>query len=332
METQSSNHQGQSWSASEDGFNGRIAVLMGGNAAEREVSLESGNAVLNSLQASGFDVIAIDTASDVVDALQTIRPEFAFIALHGKGGEDGRMQALLESLAIPYSGSGVLGSALAMDKVRSKNVWRGLGLPTPAFELLTRNSDFAAVLARLNNAVFVKPVDEGSSIGMSLATTEVELRQAYAKAAEFGVDIFAEQFVAGPEYTVSILQNHCLPSIRIQTQRDFYDYAAKYQDDDTQFFIPSGLDDSEEQALQHLAREAFDALACKDWGRVDFMRDQNSGQFYLLEANTVPGLTTHSLVPMAAKAAGMSFDELMLNIIELAMTAVKAKTLLGQQC
>lgn len=318
MDKNSSNNIQQT-SAALEGFAGKVAVLMGGNASERDVSLESGNAVLSSLKKMGVDVVEIDTAVDVVAALQAVKPDFAFIALHGKGGEDGTMQGLLEKLAIPYSGSDVLGSALAMDKVRSKNVWRGLSLPTPAYQLLDSNSDFEAVLAELNGAAFVKPIDEGSSIGMSLATDAAGLEAAYNKAAEYGVTIFAEQFVDGPEYTVTILDGLELPSIRIATDRKFYDYAAKYEVDDTQFFIPSGLSKQEELELQEIAQQAFYSLGCQHWGRVDFMRDKNTQQFYLLEANTVPGLTSHSLVPMAAAAVGMDFNALIAKIIQLSI-------------
>ena len=321
METVSSNNTSANNSVDMPNINGRVAVLMGGNAAERDVSLASGSAVVASLQAMNVDVVAIDTAENVVDALQTLSPDFAFIALHGKGGEDGTMQALLENLTIPYSGSGVLGSALAMDKVRSKNLWRGLSLPTPAFACLDDNTDFEAVLAMLGGTAFVKPADEGSSIGMSLVKTANELKAAYQNTAELGVTIFAEQWIDGPEYTVTILEGHELPSIRIATKRAFYNYEAKYQDDDTEFFVPSGLDYKDEALLQQLAREAFYSLGCSQWGRVDFMRDKNSGQFYLLEANTVPGLTNHSLVPMAAAAAGLDFNALIANIIHLSVAA-----------
>jgi len=302
-------------------INGRVAVLMGGNAAEREVSLASGNAVIASLTSMGVDVVAIDTAGDVIADLQAAKPNFAFIALHGKGGEDGTMQALLEKMNIPYSGSRVLGSALAMDKVRSKNIWRGLSLPTPAFACLDATSDFDAVLAMLGGAAFVKPADEGSSIGMSLVKKADELKAAYQSTAEPGVTIFAEQWIDGPEYSVSILEGYELPSVRIATKREFFNYEAKYQDNDTQLFIPSGLTAEEEAFLQQLSKDAFYSLGCSGWGRVDFMRDKNSGQFYLLEANTVPGLTDHSLVPMSAAAAGLDFNALMANIIHLSVAS-----------
>jgi len=321
METISSNNTATKNSVDALKINGRVAVLMGGNAAEREVSLASGNAVTASLASMGVDVIAIDTAGDVIADLQAAKPDFAFIALHGKGGEDGTMQALLEKMNIPYSGSGVLGSALAMDKVRSKNVWRGLTLPTPAFACLDAASDFEAVLARLGGTAFVKPADEGSSIGMSLVKTAEQLKAAYDSIAESGVTIFAEQWIDGPEYTVTVLEGHVLPSIRIATSREFYNFEAKYQDDDTQFFIPSGLNAEEEVYLQQLSKDAFYSLGCSGWGRVDFMRDKDSGQFYLLEVNTVPGLTDHSLVPMSAAAAGLDFNALMANIIHLSVAS-----------
>ena len=320
METISSNNTAENNSVDALKINGRVAVLMGGNAAEREVSLASGNAVTASLASMDVDVIAIDTAGDVIADLQAAKPDFAFIALHGKGGEDGTMQALLEKMAIPYSGSGVLGSALAMDKVRSKNVWRGLSLPTPEFACLEATSDFDAVLTMLGGAAFVKPADEGSSIGMSLVKTADELKAAYQATVESGVTIFAEQWIDGPEYTLTILEGHELPSIRIATQREFYNFEAKYQDDDTQFFIPSGLNTDEEAFLQQLSKEAFYSLGCSGWGRVDFMRDKSSGQFYLLEVNTVPGLTDHSLVPMSASAAGLNFNALIANIIHLSVS------------
>ena len=296
---------------------GPIAVLMGGNASEREVSLESGQAVFDSLQSMDFDVVKIDTSSHAIESLQAIKPAFAFIALHGRGGEDGTIQAVLESLSIPYTGSTVLGSALAMDKVRAKNVWRGLSLPTPKYLSLTEDSDLVDVLEYLGGKAFVKPAEEGSSIGMSLASSVEELQQAYLNAASFGVNIFAEKLVVGPEYTVAILEGHILPSIQIKTEREFYNFEAKYNDDDTGFLVPSGLNDEDESRLQSLARKAFDSLDCRYWGRVDFMQDHCTGEFHLLEVNTVPGLTSHSLVPMAAKAAGIDFNHLMKIIIGL---------------
>tara|TARA_B100001093_G_scaffold512445_1_gene582306 strand:+ start:444 stop:1409 length:966 start_codon:yes stop_codon:yes gene_type:complete len=300
---------------------GPIAVLMGGNASEREISLESGQAVFDSLLSMGFDAVKIDTESQAITSLQTIKPVLAFIALHGRGGEDGTMQAVLESLSIPYTGSAVLGSALAMDKVRAKNVWRGLSLPTPKYLSLTEDSDFVEVLEDLSGTAFVKPAEEGSSIGMSLASSVEELKQAYLSATSFGINIFAEKLVVGPEYTVAILEGYILPSIQITTAREFYNFEAKYSDDDTGFLVPSGLNEKDESQLQSIARKAFDSLGCRHWGRVDFMQDNLTGEFYLLEVNTVPGLTSHSLVPMAAKAAGIDFNHLMKIIIDLSYEA-----------
>lgn len=301
---------------------GPIAVLMGGTASERKISLESGQAVFNSLESMGYETVIVDTATDTIECLQLIKPVFAFIALHGRGGEDGTVQAVLELLSIPFSGSAVLGSALAMDKVRTKNVWRGLSMPTPHYLCLSDTSDLTQVLAELSGAAFVKPAEEGSSIGMSLASSVEELQQAYLDATEFGVNIFAEKLIVGPEYTVAILDGYTLPSIQIKTARDFYNFEAKYSDQDTDFLVPSGLSDSEEKKLQQLARMAFDSLGCRHWGRVDFMRDHVTGEFFLLEVNTVPGLTSHSLVPMAAKAAGIDFNGLIEIVIDLSLAGV----------
>lgn len=302
---------------------GTIAVLMGGNASEREISLESGQAVFKSLQSMGFEVVIIDTVNNAIESLQAVKPVFAFIALHGRGGEDGTIQAVLESLSIPFTGSAVLGSALAMDKVRAKNVWRGLSLPTPHYVSLHKGSNLSEVLKTLDGAAFVKPAEEGSSIGMSIASSVEELRQAYLSAVNFGINIFAEKLIIGPEYTVAILDDYLLPSIQIKTTRDFYNFDAKYSDDDTEFLVPSGLSKEDEGQLQHLARMAFDSLGCRHWGRVDFMRDQTTNEFFLLEVNTVPGLTSHSLVPMAAKAAGIDFNSLMKIIIALSFEGRK---------
>lgn len=300
---------------------GRIAVLMGGSSSEREVSLESGDLVVNSLLEAGFDAVAIDTCEDTIGKILQLAPGFCFIALHGGEGENGTIQALLDMLGIPYTGSGVLGSALAMDKLRSKQVWQSLGLPTPDYAVVNDNSeaDFAAILKKLGGSVFVKPVSEGSSFGMGRAERPDSLRDAISLAQRYQKEVLIEQRINGSEYTVAILQGQVLPSIRIQTDRDFYDYEAKYRDDQTRFMIPSGLNEEEESELQHLSRQAFDALGCRDWGRVDVMRCGNTGRFYLLEVNTVPGLTSHSLVPMAAKASGKSLGELLVDIVRLGM-------------
>lgn len=297
-------------------FDGPVAVLYGGQGSEREVSLDSGAAVIVALESLAIEVIGVDVSDDVVERLILLKPAFVFIAMHGRGGEDGTLQAVLEYLNILYSGSGVLGSALAMDKVRTKHVWRGLSLPTPAFALLDEATNFSKVLAELQGDVFVKPVDEGSSVGMAKAADAEALKYAFQIAAKDGAEVFAEQTIYGEEYTVSILGDKALPAIRIETDRVFYDYQAKYVDDATRFFIPCGLSSDVEGELQELALKAFKGLGCSGWGRVDFMRDQGSGEFYLLEVNTVPGLTSHSLVPMSAAAADIDFPALIVQIIQ----------------
>lgn len=300
---------------------GPIAVLMGGTASERNISLQSGAAVHDALCGAGYACVAIDTAADdVIDVLRAAQPAFAFIAVHGAGGEDGKLQALLELLEIPYSGSGVLGSALAMDKLRSKQIWQALGLSTPQYRVYAPRASsgenyYEETLAALGGRVFVKPVSEGSSFGMAVASSATGLREACAQAAEFGQEILVERAIDGDEYTLAIIDRSCLPSIRIETARHFYDFDAKYVDDDTRFLIPSGLSKAAERELGQLCLTAFDALGCSGWGRVDVMRCASSGEFFLLEANTVPGLTDHSLVPMAASAAGYSFLELLEQII-----------------
>jgi D-alanine-D-alanine ligase len=238
-----------------------------------------------------------------------------FIALHGPGGEDGTLQGALEYLKLPYTGSGVLASALAMDKLRCKQMWQGIGLPTTDFALLTADSDWSAELARLGGRVMVKPAAEGSSIGMSRAATPEQLQAAWQDAAQYNTSVIAEPLLPGPEYTVAILGGQQLPSIRIESNAEFYDYEAKYFSDQTQYLCPSELSESREQELQDLCLEAFDSVGCRGWGRVDVMVD-DQGQFQLLEVNTVPGMTSHSLVPMAAKAAGLDFDQLVAKILE----------------
>ena len=293
---------------------GPIAVLLGGNSAEREVSLQSGHTVVTALQSLGCEVRLVDPAeADWVAQLQGV--SCAFIALHGPGGEDGSMQGALDALGIPYTGSGVLGSALAMDKMRSKQLWQGLGLATAGFEILTPDTDWQAVIDRLGK-VFVKPACEGSSIGMASADSAKALRAAYQGAEEFAGEVLAEKFINGPEYTVAVLGEQALPSIRMETDNDFYDYEAKYLSDDTRYHCPSGLAAEEEEQVAKLALRAFKSLGCAVWGRVDLMRDAD-GSFYVLEVNTIPGMTSHSLVPMAARAAGMEVPALVQRIVEL---------------
>ncbi len=295
-----------------------VAVLLGGHAAEREISLKSGRAVCAALARQGVRHVAIDPAECVlVDALRDAAPAAVFIALHGPGGEDGTMQGFLETLGLQYTGSGVMASALAMDKLRTKQLWVGAGLATPAFAVLTQDTDWEATLSALGGVVMVKPSCEGSSIGMSKASSAQELKDAWALASQYGESVIAERWITGAEYTIAILNDKALPVIRVEVSGAFYDFEAKYQSNQTRYCVPSGLSASEETALQAFALSAYHALGCSGWGRVDVLRDTD-GQFYLLEANTVPGMTDHSLVPMAAAAAGMDFDALVLGILESA--------------
>ncbi|MEQ8516083.1 MAG: D-alanine--D-alanine ligase [Chromatocurvus sp.] len=296
---------------------GLVALLQGGHSAEREVSLNSAATVRAALDGAGFRVSVVDPAEPGWIE-QLAAADFAFNILHGPGGEDGSMQGLLEHLGVPYSGSGVLGSALAMDKLRSKQLWRGQGLPTADFVELHEDSDWQGVIHQLGK-VFVKPVAEGSSIGMTPAANAEALAVAYRTAAQHGQRVLAERFIAGPEYTISILGGQALPVIRLVPAGEFYDYEAKYLSDDTRYFIPCGLTDDEEQALGALALRAFRALDCGVWGRIDVMRD-DAGHFMLLEANTIPGMTSHSLVPMAARAAGIGIEDLVTQIMGLSLS------------
>lgn len=294
---------------------GDIAVLLGGSSAEREVSLQSGQTVIDALVERGHSVRAIDPSDpDWISQLEDVN--FAFIALHGPGGEDGSMQGALQTLGIPFSGSRVLGSAMAMDKARSKQLWNGLGISTAGFVHLDSSTDWQAVIDRLGK-VFVKPTSEGSSIGMRSAATADELQDAFRAASAYG-NVFAEQFIDGPEYTVAILGTDALPAIRLETDNEFYDYEAKYLSDDTRYICPCGLSEDDEREMAELSVRAFRSLGCAVWGRVDLMRDR-SGTFYVLEANTIPGMTSHSLVPMAAKAAGMDINTLVESIVQLSL-------------
>ena len=291
-----------------------VAVLLGGNSAEREVSLLSGQTVIDALRDQGFNVRPVDPSEpDWIAQLREVA--FAFIALHGPGGEDGSMQGALQALKIPYTGSRVLGSALAMDKLRSKQLWQGIGLSTGGFVRLGADTNWQQVIERFGK-VFVKPSCEGSSIGMTSAASADDLEKAYRVASEYGGGVLAEQFIDGPEYTVAILGDEALPAIRLETDNEFYDYEAKYISDDTRYLCPCGLAPEEEAAMAALSLRAFQSLDCAVWGRVDLMRDR-AGQFYVLEVNTIPGMTSHSLVPMAAKAAGMDIQSLVARILEL---------------
>ena len=293
---------------------GRVAVMFGGDSAEREVSLKSGSAVLKALRAAGIDAQAFDPSEKPLSALRDEAYQRVFIALHGKGGEDGTLQGALEFMGIPYTGSGVLASALAMDKWRSKLVWQAAGIPVPDYEVLTAKSDLAAVEARLGLPMFVKPANEGSSIGITKVKKKSGLRTAYGIAAQHDSIVLAERFLSGGEYTVGILDDVALPVIKIVPATEYYDYEAKYLRDDTQYLIPCGLSTKDEIAMQELALKAFHILGARGWGRIDMMLDAE-GKTYELEANTSPGMTDHSLVPMAASAAGISFGQLVVKIL-----------------
>jgi len=295
---------------------GKVVVLMGGRSAEREISLLSGQAVLQALQAQGIDAHGQDAAAaDFQDVLAREAYTRAFIALHGRGGEDGVVQGMLEMLDIPYTGSGVLGSALAMDKLRTKQVWQSAGIPTPSFVLLKSAADVAAAKDTLEYPVIVKPAHEGSSIGISKVDAAAALADAWQLAARYDDTVIAEQWIHGAEYTAGILGDEVLPLIRLETPNVFYDYAAKYESDTTRYLLPCGLGAAQEAALQDVSLAAFQAVGAAGWGRVDFMLDE-SGNPWFIEVNTVPGLTDHSLVPMAAGAAGTDFGRLVCRILD----------------
>ena len=296
---------------------GKVAVMFGGTSAEREVSLKSGQAVFNALQAQGIDVHAFDPKFRPLSDLQAEAFDRVFIVLHGRGGEDGTMQGALQLLGLPYTGSGVLGSALSMDKIRCKFLFSAHGLPTAPFAVAHKGEaiDYAAMLAKLNGKVMVKPANEGSSIGMSAAESAEQLEQALNLAFTYDDSVLVEQWISGREFTVSMLDGQALPVIEMRTPRAFYDYEAKYQSNTTQYLCPAPIDAEQTHSLQQAAIAAFKAVDAKGWGRVDAMMDEQ-GNFFLLEVNTVPGMTEKSLVPMAAKAAGYSFEQLVVKILE----------------
>ena len=294
---------------------GKVAVLYGGWAAERPVSLKSGAAVLAGLQASGVDAHGIDVDRNIIKTLQDGGFDRVFNILHGAGGEDGVLQGALEILGLPYTGCGVMASAISMDKLMTKRVWAGAGLPTPAYRVLTAATDFEAVVTELGLPLMVKPATEGSSIGMSKVKAAADLAGAYHKAAQCSAVVIAEQWITGAEYTAGIVAGESLPLIRLEVPGEFYDYEAKYISNDTHYFCPCGLDTAEEQAMQVLAQQAFAAVGGCGWGRVDLMRD-TQGKAWLIEVNTNPGMTDHSLVPMGARAIGMDFNALVVRILE----------------
>jgi len=294
---------------------GRVAVFMGGDSAEREVSLKSGRAVLAALQSAGVNAFGVDVRGCLLRTAEAPDFDRVFIALHGRGGEDGTIQAILGQAGIPYTGSEVLASALAMDKLRTKYVFEGCGLPTPAFRAMKSVAEADEIVASLGTPLSVKPAHEGSSIGIRKVRNASELVEAYQSAAAMDDLVLVEKWIEGPEFTVSLLQDKALPAIGLSTDHDFYDYDAKYLADDTRYRIPCGLSPDDELRLQHLALDAFRVVGCRTWGRVDIMQDAD-GEFWLLEVNTVPGMTDHSLVPMAARAAGISFEELVVRILK----------------
>ncbi|EJO34396.1 D-alanine--D-alanine ligase [Acinetobacter radioresistens] len=294
---------------------GKVAVLLGGKSAEREVSLDSGRAVLEALIRSGVEAEAFDPQERCVTEL--VNYDRAFIVLHGRGGEDGQIQGVLEWLNIPYTGTGVQGSAIGMDKIKTKQVWQGSELPTAPHRIVSKDADADEVIASLGLPFIIKPVHEGSSIGMSKVEKPEDFAEALAKATEHDAVVMAEKWINGREFTIVLLNGQALPVIRLEPPKDvaFYDYEAKYNRNDVQYGIPCGLSEAEEKTLQELALRAFQAVGCKGWGRIDAMQDER-GNFWLLEVNTVPGMTSHSLVPKAAKAVGYDFDQLCVTILE----------------
>ena len=299
---------------------GKVAVLLGGTSAEREVSLNSGNAVLRGLRRKGVDAEGVDVRGpeDVVGLVER-GFDRAFIVLHGRGGEDGQIQGALQTLGIPYTGSGVMGSAIAMDKYRSKLVWKGLGMPTPPFQVLREEADLGRA-AGLGFPLMIKPAHEGSSVGMSKVADAGQLEAAWQEARKYDGLVIAEKWITGSEYTAAVLDGEPLPMIRLETPREFYDYDAKYKTGDTGYHIPCGLDEAKEREAQQIALQACEALGVSGWGRADLMMDE-AGNFWLIEVNTVPGMTDHSLVPMAAKAKGIDFDELVYRILHQTLEA-----------
>jgi D-alanine-D-alanine ligase len=304
---------------------GTVAVLLGGGSSEREISLLSGKAVLAALKRRGVDAQPFDPAQRPLADLLSLKVERVWIALHGPGGEDGTVQGALEFLGVPYTGSGVLGSAIGMDKLRSKRLAQAAGVATPEFVVLNSPPDLDLALKRLGLPLIVKPATQGSSVGMARVELAGELPEAWNNARRIEPTVFAERWIAGAEYTVGILQGQALPSIRIETPRSFYDYEAKYFRDDTRYFCPSGLAAAAEAQLAKLGLASYEACGAEGWGRADFMMDRD-GQPMLLEINTVPGMTDHSLVPMAARAVGIDFDELVWRVLETSFARTRIDT------
>ena len=304
----------------------RVAVIYGGTSAEREISLMSGKQVLAHLQSAGVNAFGLDLGDDDQDQLKQLQQanmDVAFIMLHGRGGEDGTLQGALELMSVPYTGCGVLASSLGMNKLMTKLVWLAQGVATPAYEILNNASNWTEVAQRLGLPLVVKPVHEGSSLGINIVNSVATLERAYRDAATYDRQVMAEQFIDGDEYTVPILNDYSLPAIRLETDNTFYDLEAKYYSDKTRYLFDNPMTQAQQKAMQDECRCAFEVLACRDWGRIDVMRDKQ-GKNWLLEVNTVPGMTSHSLVPMAAQAAGLSFSQLVLVILNLALARAEA--------
>lgn len=299
----------------DQGF-GKVAVLLGGRSAEREVSLQSGQAVLEALRRKGVDAHPFDPAEKPMETLLHEGFSRVYIALHGRFGEDGTVQGALELMGLPYTGSGVMASALAMDKWRTKLLWQAVGINSPRYEILHADSPFEEIANTLGLPLIVKPAREGSTIGLSKVHTVQEFASAYQLAAKYDALVLAEEFITGTELTVAIVGDTPLPLVKIEVAGELYDYHAKYVSNDTRYFCPSGLPDAQESAIQAQALRAYQVLGCEGWGRIDLILSP-SGQFYFLEANTSPGMTSHSLVPMAARTAGISFEELVIRILGL---------------
>ncbi len=295
---------------------GKVAVLLGGRSAEREISLQSGRAVLNALLSRGVDAHAFDPGEQSLEALRLQQFDIAYIALHGRYGEDGTVQGALELMGIPYTGSGVMASAVGMDKWRTKLLWQAVGVISPPSVILEADSNFSEVVDKLGLPLIVKPAREGSTIGLSKVHSKQDLMVAYQQAAEHDSLVLAEAFIEGTELTAGILGETPLPLVRIEVAGELYDYQAKYLSDETQYFCPSGLPDDVETEIQVLALKAYRTLGCEGWGRIDLIRSL-SGEYYFLEANTSPGMTSHSLVPMAAKNVGISFEDLVIKILDM---------------
>ena len=293
---------------------GHVVVLKGGTSAEREISLLSGSAVFNGLQRLGVNAAVIDVGNDIIDQLREAKPDLVVPMLHGKDGEDGVIQGMLEMMQLPYTGSGVLASAIAMDKVKSKLIWRRLGLNTADFEFIYSDSNWNELIEKFGRIV-VKPVNGGSSLGIAIVDNADDLQQKHSEALAFDSGVIAEKFVNGNEYSTGVLGDEIFPTVQLETPREFFDYEAKYEDENTRFICPPELPEYKLQELEALIKNAYNSLGCTGLARIDVMQE-GDGDFYLLELNTIPGMTEHSFVPMAAKQVGITFDELILRILD----------------